>query len=162
MSDSHPGSADKPALRLDEFLCFAVYSAAHAFNRAYKPLLAVLGLTYPQYLVMAVLWEKDGQTVGNIGERLFLESSTLTPLLKRLEAMGLILRMRDRPDERVVRVVLTDAGLKLKVMALDVPSCILDSSGLAAEDAMRLQRQIEDLRVSLLSSAAGSTPGQVD
>ncbi len=94
--------APKPddAWRLGEFLCFAVYSASHAFNRVYKPLLDELGLTYPQYLVMVLLWEQDDQTVGSLGEKLFLESSTLTPLLKRLEALGQVKRTRDRCGKR--------------------------------------------------------------
>src|SRR5205807_9052080 len=90
------------ALRLDNQLCFAIYSTAHAFNRVYKPLLDKLGLTYPQYLVMLVLWERDGVSVKNIGERLFLDSGTLTPLLKRLEAAELIQRKRSTEDERQV------------------------------------------------------------
>src|SRR5258707_12339396 len=104
-----PKRAPKPeaALRLGEFLCFAVYSANHAFNRVYKPLLDELGLTYPQYLVMVLLWERDDQTVGSLGEKLFLESSTLTPLLKRLEASGYIRRTRDPDDERQERACLT-------------------------------------------------------
>ena len=89
-------------LKLDNFICFALYTANHAMNRVYKPLLDALGLTYPQYLVMVSLWEEDGQTVGGLGDKLFLESSTLTPLLKRLEAAGYIRRERSREDERVV------------------------------------------------------------
>ena len=102
-------SADSPAaddLRLGEFLCFAVYSANHAFNRVYKPLLDQLGLTYPQYLVMLVLWERDDVPVKDIGERLFLDSGTLTPLLKRLEAADLIKRTRSTEDERQVLIAL--------------------------------------------------------
>src|ERR1700757_1998535 len=95
------------ALRLDSQICFAVYSAAHAFNRVYKPLLDRLGLTYPQYLVMLVLWERDDVAVKEIGERLFLDSGTLTPLLKRLEAAHLIRRTRSSEDERQVLIALT-------------------------------------------------------
>src|SRR5260370_24247641 len=109
-----PGSKRAPkaddALRLGEFLCFAVYAASHAFNRVYKPLLDELGLTYPQYLAMVLLWERDDQTVGSLSEKLFLESSTLTPLLKRLEALGHVKRTRDPADERQVRVRFTDKG----------------------------------------------------
>ena len=136
---------DQP-LRLGEFLCFAIYSAHHAFNRVYKPLLDRLGLTYPQYLVMVALWERDDQTVGGLGEKMLLESSTLTPLLKRLEAMGLVHRMRDPKDERQVRLSLTKDGLKLREQALDIPPCILDASGLTAEDLQRLQLEITALR----------------
>ena len=99
-------AADMP-LRLDNQICFAVYSTAHAFNRVYKPLLDKLGLTYPQYLVMLVLWERDGVPVKDIGERLFLDSGTLTPLLKRLEAAELIKRTRSTEDERQVLIALT-------------------------------------------------------
>ena len=104
-----PPAADQ-LLRLDNQICFAVYSAAHAFNRVYKPLLDRLGLTYPQYLVMLVLWERDGVPVKEIGERLFLDSGTLTPLLKRLEQAGLIKRTRSTEDERQVLIGLTVAG----------------------------------------------------
>src|SRR5262244_4245764 len=110
-------AADQP-LRLDNQICFAIYSAAHAFNRVYKPLLDQLGLTYPQYLVMLVLWERDGVPVKEIGERLFLDSGTLTPLLKRLEAAGLVKRSRSTEDERVVLIHLTGAGKRLKRSAL--------------------------------------------
>src|ERR1700730_6884427 len=118
------------ALRLGEFLCFAVYSASHAFNRVYKPLLDELGLTYPQYLVMVLLWEQDDQTVGSLGEKLFLESSTLTPLLKRLEALGHVKRTRDPVDERQGRVRLTDKGRAIRerrgrspIASLKPPAC---------------------------------------
>lgn len=152
MSDTESVPSGTAALRLDEFLCFAVYSAGHAFNRVYKPLLETLGLTYPQYLVMVVLWEQEGQTVGSLAERLFLESSTLTPLLKRLEGINLISRSRDRTDERVVSINLTEAGRKLRTKARDVPDCILESSGLGGKEAMQLQRQIKALRTALTES----------
>src|SRR5689334_24753737 len=97
-------------IKLNDLLCFAVYAAGHGFNRVYKPLLDPLGLTYPQYLVMKALWEQDSQTVGALGEKLSLESNTLTPLLKRLEAQGRVRRVRDPRDERQVRVQLTAAG----------------------------------------------------
>ena len=108
---SWPGKyAADQLLRLDNQICFAVYSAAHAFNRVYKPLLDRLGLTYPQYLVMLVLWERDGVPVKDIGERLFLDSGTLTPLLKRLEAAELVKRTRSTEDERQVLIALTAQG----------------------------------------------------
>src|SRR5215472_11062298 len=113
-------AADQP-LRLDNQICFAVYSAAHAFNRVYKPLLDRLGLTYPQYLFMLALWEREGVPVKDIGERLFLDSGTLTPLLKRLEAAHLIRRTRSREDERQVLVALTSQGQALKEKAKNVP-----------------------------------------
>lgn len=146
MADDH--------LRLAEFLCFAVYSANHAFNRVYKPLLDELGLTYPQYLAMVILWEKDSQTVGEIGERLFLDSSTLTPLLKRMEANGLVHRFRDAKDERVVRVSLTDAGRALRARAADVPPCIFAATGGRMEDLVRLKDELVALRETLGDASA--------
>ena len=118
--------AADPLLRLDNQICFAVYSAAHAFNRVYKPLLDRLGLTYPQYLVMLSLWERDGVPVKDIGERLFLDSGTLTPLLKRLEAAGLVKRTRSTEDERQVLIALTPQGQALKEKARTVPQSILE------------------------------------
>src|SRR6201988_2360795 len=120
-------SADFP-LKLDNQICFAIYSAAHAFNRVYKPLLDQLGLTYPQYLVMLVLWERDGVPLKDIGERLFLDSGTLTPLLKRLEAAQLIRRTRSTEDERQVLIALTPQGQSLKEKARAVPPSILAAS----------------------------------
>ena len=135
-----------------DLLCFALYSTSHAFNRIYKPLLNELGLTYPQYLVMVSLWAKDDQTVGELGETLFLESSTLTPLLKRLEAIGYLTRSRDLSDERQVRVQLTSAGRALQKKARDIPGCILEATGLSLADLHRLQREIAAVRQRLLKS----------
>src|ERR1700742_4704581 len=104
-------SAADASLLLSNQICFAVYSTAHAFNRVYKPLLDRLKLTYPQYLVMLVLWERDGLSVKEIGERLFLDSGTLTPLLKRMEAAELLKRSRSTEDERQVLIALTQKGL---------------------------------------------------
>ena len=120
-------AADLPLL-LGNQLCFAVYSTAHAFNRAYKPLLDRLGLTYPQYLVMLVLWERDGVPVKDIGERLLLDSGTLTPLLKRLEAAELVKRSRSTEDERQVLIALTPKGQALQEKARAVPAGILAAS----------------------------------
>lgn len=146
-------SAHAPApqseLKIDDFLCFAVYSASHAFNRLYKPLLDELGLTYPQYLVMVTLWERDDRTVGEIGEQLFLESNTLTPLLKRMEAAGLVSRSRDPADERQVRLRLTGEGRALLEKARRVPPCVLEATGLTAEEARSLTDQIGTLRTRL-------------
>ncbi|WP_338663245.1 MarR family transcriptional regulator [Pararoseomonas sp. SCSIO 73927] len=136
-----------------ELLCFSLYAAAHAMNRVYKPLLEPLGLTYPQFLVMLTLWDEDGQTVGQVSDRLLLESSTITPLLKRLEVAGLLKRERDRTDERVVRVRLSEAGLALREKALDIPSCILGASGLDLEGAVRLRDEVERLRHALEQGA---------
>lgn len=106
-------SSESSSLRLDEFLCFAVYSANHAFNRIYQPLLRALHLTYPQFIAMIVLWAEDNLSVGELGSRLFLQSNTLTPMLKRLEALEYIERRRDGADERQVRIKLTAKGRKL-------------------------------------------------
>ncbi|MCB9947548.1 MAG: MarR family transcriptional regulator [Rhodospirillaceae bacterium] len=144
-----PDPMPDDALGLGEFLCFAVYAAGHAFNRVYKPLLSRLGLTYPQYLVMVALWEQDDRTVGSLGARLSLDSNTLTPLLKRLEAAGLLARTRDLADERQVRVRLTAPGRTLRAEASDIPRCVLQATGLTPEDAGRLQREIAALREAL-------------
>ena len=141
------------ALDLDHQLCFAIYSATHAFNRVYKPLLDPLGLTYPQYLVMLALWAEDDRTVGGLGEALYLESSTLTPLLKRLEAQGLLTRTRDQADERVVRIKLTAAGKRLAAEAREIPRCMLRSSGLSLDALLRLQREVAAVRDRLIETA---------
>jgi len=126
-----PASSDRPveALRLDNQLCFALYGAANRMTRLYRPMLDAMGLTYPQYLAMLVLWEKSPQTVGALGDALDLDSSTLTPLLKRLEAGGLVERRRDPEDERRVIVALTDKGRALRDQAELIPEqmiCALD------------------------------------
>ncbi|WP_413709963.1 MarR family winged helix-turn-helix transcriptional regulator [Rhizobium sp. Rhizsp82] len=141
-------------LKLENFICFAMYTANHAMNRVYKPLLDELGLTYPQYLVMVALWEEDRQTVGGIGDKLFLESSTLTPLLKRLEAAGLIRRERSKEDERVVVIRLSDEGKALKTKAATVPNCIVDATGSEFDRLKRLRAEIIALRDALNKSAA--------
>ena len=151
MSDATVSPPTLPAF--DDLICFAVYSAGHAFNRVYKPLLDELRLTYPQYMVMISLWAKDDQTVGELGELLFLESSTLTPLLKRLETIGYLTRSRDPADERQVRIRLSNAGRALQKKARDIPRCIIEASGLSLADLRRLQRQISSLRQNLLKSA---------
>jgi len=139
-----PLSADQ--LRLDNQICFAIYSAAHAFNRVYKPLLDRLGLTYPQYLAMLVLWERDGVPVKEIGERLFLDSGTLTPLLKRLETAGLIKRTRSRQDERQVLIALTPQGQALKDRARTVPLSILAASQCSVAELSDARDEIVALR----------------
>jgi DNA-binding MarR family transcriptional regulator len=142
------------ALALTNQLCFAVYSAAHAFNRVYKPLLDRLGLTYPQYLVMLVLWERDGVAVKEIGERLFLDSGTLTPLLKRLEAAQLVKRTRSSVDERQVLVALTPQGQALKEKARLVPQSILAASGCSLSELVAMKNEIVALR-DRLNAAVG-------
>ncbi|TMJ34757.1 MAG: MarR family transcriptional regulator [Alphaproteobacteria bacterium] len=149
VSTPKPGPKSEDALRFSDFLCFAVYSASHAFNRVYKPLLDELGLTYPQYLVMVLLWERDDQTVGSLGGRLLLESSTMTPLLKRLETLGHVRRSRDPADERQVRIGLTQKGRALRQEAVKIPRCILEASGLKAGELKRLRSQIIALRSAL-------------
>ena len=141
--------AKKPDLALDEFLCFAVYSLGHAFNRAYKPLLEALGLTYPQYVAMVVLWERDDRTVSELGDKLHLDSGTLTPLLKRLEAAGLVQRARDAEDERQVRIRLTRAGHVLKEKARAIPEAILCATGRSSTELRGLKADLLRLRDQL-------------
>jgi len=141
-------------LRLGNQLCFAVYAAAHALNKTYKPLLEPLDLTYPQYLVMLVLWEGDGLTVKDIGERLFLDSGTLTPLLKRLEAAGRLRRTRDSADERQVRITLTDAGRALRDQAAAVPPMLFCATGLDLPGLIGLKDDLSKLRATLDTTAS--------
>ena len=151
-----PGNAAAdPLLRLDNQICFAVYSAAHAFNRVYKPLLDRLGLTYPQYLVMLSLWERDGVPVKDIGERLFLDSGTLTPLLKRLEAAGLVKRTRSTEDERQVLIALTAQGQALKEKARAVPQSILEATDCSVAELVALKSEIVSLRDRLNAALRG-------
>jgi MarR family transcriptional regulator, organic hydroperoxide resistance regulator len=135
--------------RLETQLCFAIYGAAHAFNRAYKPLLEPLGLTYPQYLVMLALWEEDGQAVKAIGERLGLDSGTLSPLLKRLEQAGLVKRLRDSRDERQVRILLTERGDALRHDAAGIMPAIGSATGCSLEEAEALRDGLVALRTRL-------------
>ncbi|NVJ25991.1 MarR family transcriptional regulator [Myxococcus sp. AM011] len=137
------------ALHLDEQLCFTLYSTVHLLNRTYRPLLEELGLTYPQYLAMMVLWEEDDVTVKAMGERLLLDSGTLTPLLKRLEAAGLVKRERDMLDERQVRIRLTTPGRALRSKAECVPVSILEASGLAVEELRDLKARVLAVREAL-------------
>jgi DNA-binding MarR family transcriptional regulator len=137
--------------RLGDFLCFAIYSANLAFGRAYRKGLEDLGLTYPQWIAIVALWEQDGQTVSELGEKMFLESNTLTPLLKKLEAMGYVRRRRDAADERQVVVSLTDAGHRLREKRHNVN--LMKATGLNAEEFPRVQRSVVALRDSLLKAA---------
>lgn len=138
-------------LELDNQLCFALYSTSLAMTRVYKPLLDELGLTYPQYLAMLVLWERDGLMVSDLGERLFLDSGTLTPLLKRLEASSLITRIRAVEDERRVHITLTAAGRELKIKAAEIPSCILSASQCSVPELVLLTQQVQALRERLVA-----------
>ena len=137
------------ALRLDNQLCFALYSTSQAMTQMYKPLLEALDLTYPQYLVMLVLWEHDGPTVSALGERLYLDSGTLTPLLKRLEAKGVLLRQRAVEDERRVEIRLTAHGRQLKTRAAKIPACVLQAAACPLPELMALTQQLQALRQQL-------------
>lgn len=133
-------------LKLDNQLCFALYSTSLAMTKLYKPLLESLGLTYPQYLVMLALWEEDGQMVSALGQRLSLDSGTLTPLLKRLQASGLVSRIRDAADERRVHIVLTAEGRRLKAKAVQVPQCVLAATTRSIDELVQLTQQLRGLR----------------
>ncbi|WP_109127137.1 MarR family transcriptional regulator [Dyella sp. C11] len=136
--------------KLADFLCFAVYSANLAFGKAYRPILEQLGLTYTQYVTIVALWEEDGLTVSGLGEKLFLESNTLTPILKKLEAMGYVERLRSAEDERVVRVHLTKSGRRLREKALSID--LDDAVGLTPKEFAALQKDVVGLRTNLLKS----------
>jgi DNA-binding MarR family transcriptional regulator len=141
---------DPTAARLGDFLCFAVYSANLAYGRAYKPILEALGLTsYTQFIAIVALWEEDDQTVHGLGEKLFLESNTLTPILKKLEQLGYVTRRRDTADERVVRVGLTPAGRELRERAFNLT--LVKASGLG-DDLPTVQKQVVKLRNNLLDA----------
>lgn len=148
---SHNNTTPDPMMQLDNQLCFALYSTSLAMTKVYKPLLEELGLTYPQYLAMLVLWERDGLMVSELGERLYLDSGTLTPLLKRLEASGYISRIRDVEDERRVNITLTSSGRKLKTRAAKIPGCILSASQCALPELVALTNQVQGLRQRLAS-----------
>lgn len=136
-------------LSLDNQLCFSLYAASRELTRHYKPFLDPLGLTYPQYVTMMALWEHDEVKVGELGERLHLDSATLTPLLKRLEAHGYVGRRRSAVDERAVIVSLTDKGRLLREQALDVPGCIAACISMTPQEGLELKRLLEKLLASL-------------
>ena len=160
----HEASTVAP-LQLGEFLCFAIYSAGHAFNRVYQPLLRELGLTYPQFIALVLLWGEDGQTVGELGQQLFLQSNTLTPMLKRLEALGYIGRSRDSADERQVRISLTEAGRRLHLQASDIVRSVRDATGLPASRSSSSRRRstpcVKHSNVRIRGEATGSNPSVV-
>ena len=147
-------NANKP-VPLDDQVCYAIYSAGMAIQRLYKPLLDQLGLTYSQYLVLNVLWRDDEQTVGKIGEKLALESSTLTPLLKRLEAAGLLRRTRNPDNERQVVIALTEQGRALQSKAGCLGDALLESSGETPADLGALNREIRRLRENIYARIGG-------
>lgn len=137
------------ALLLDNQLCFALYSTSLAMTKLYKPLLEEMGLTYPQYLVMLVLWEQDDVAVFELGSRLYLDSGTLTPLLKRMEAAGLLARSRSAEDERRVNIALTEAGRKLKARAARIPGCVVRAAQCPLPELVSLTQQVQALRQRL-------------
>ena len=145
------------ARSLDDFLCFAIYSANLAVNRLNKPVLDQLGLTYLQYVALVLLYEHNDQTVSSLSDKLFLESSTLTPLLKRLEAMGHVTRQRDPQDERVVKVNITPKGRKVREKALDYREQLVEKMGLSATDFQNLREELVKLRTNLSDSETGKS-----
>ena len=154
--DSSRGN-QKPKLsagerRLGDFLCFAIYSANLAFGRAYRKGLEDLGLTYPQWIAIVALWEQDGQTVSELGEKMFLESNTLTPILKKLEAMGYLRRERNPADERQVHISLTEAGRRLREKGMHMN--LVSSTGLKPDEFARLQETVVTLRDNLIKATA--------
>lgn len=140
--------ADNP--KLADFLCFAIYSTNLAFGKAYKPILEELGVTYTQYITIIALWEEDNQTVSSLGEKLFLESNTLTPILKKLETMGYLRRQRGSVDERQVLISLTDAGRGLREKGLGMN--LVDACGLTTAEFSRMQSAVVRLRGNLIES----------
>ncbi|HEF4773375.1 MarR family winged helix-turn-helix transcriptional regulator [Burkholderia multivorans] len=146
-----PNDAQPPATpKLSEFLCFAIYSTNLAFGKAYKPILEELGLTYTQYITIIALWEEGSLTVGQLGEKLFLESNTLTPILKKLEAMGYLERHRDPSDERQVRVSLTKSGRRVREKGLGMN--LVEATGLKRDEFAKMQKAIVTLRGNLIDS----------
>ena len=145
-----PIPSDPAMLLLDNQFCFALYSTSLAMTRLYKPLLDELGITYPQYLALLVLLERDGLSVSALGERLLLDSGTLTPLLKRLEASGLVSRLRAVEDERRVLITLTPAGRALKVQAARIPGCVMNATHCTMPELLALTQQMQALRQQLV------------
>ena len=146
---------------LDSLLCLDIYATSRLMTRAYRPLLAALDLTYPQYLVMVALWDEDGRTVGNLGEILELDSGTLSPLLKRLEVAGLITRNRTRKDEREVEVRLSPVGSELQARACQIPGDLAALICLSSEESAELQRQLRALRHTIERTLSGETVSAV-
>lgn len=156
MQKSSPlAGAGTDSLRLDRQLCFSLYSAQLAMTRAYRPLLEKLGLTYPQYLVLLALWERDGETVSALSERLCLDSGTLTPLLVRLQEQRLVRRERGAQDARQVLIHLTAAGRSLEERAVAVRTQVMDATGLSP-------RGLDDLKVQLLALRARLSAAEVE
>lgn len=145
-------------LKLDNQLCFSIYAASRAITRAYRPLLEPHGLTYPQYLVLLILWEQDGQTVNQIGQRLYLDSGTLTPLLKRMEQAGYLARERSQTDERKVVVNLGPRGLALKEHALQIPENLIEANHLDEGEVRRTKVMVDQILAKLIE-CSGGVPG---
>jgi DNA-binding MarR family transcriptional regulator len=143
----------KTLLKLDDHLCFALYSASRAMTGAYSEYLAALGITYPQYLVMLTLWEQDGERVSSIGQRLFLDSATLTPLLKRLEARGFVERRRSKKDERVVELFLTTAGKRLQRRAAEMAESVFCKMSMSLQELVELRGTLQTLTGKLHAHA---------
>ena len=148
-----PATNATPLMQLDRQLCFALYSTSLSMTKVYKPLLQALDLTYPQYLVLLALWESEPLTVSTLGDRLFLDSGTLTPLLKRMEHAGLLLRQRSADDERRVDIRLTPAGKKLKTRAAAIPACLTEAADCPLSELQALTRQLQALRSRLIAVA---------
>ena len=146
----------QPSVELDDQLCFALYAASRAVTARYRPMLDKMGLTYPQYLVMMLLWETDGQTVGQLGNRLALDSGTLSPLLKRLTAAGLVTRHRRVDDERSVSIVLTETGRALQSQAFDVSKEMIGALGLTIAEFDHLKAELRDLTEKVTSDGNSS------
>jgi DNA-binding MarR family transcriptional regulator len=151
----NPSPPNSP--KLGDFLCFAVYSANLAFGRAYRPILDKVGITYTQYVTLVALGEEDDQTVGELGDKLFLESNTLTPILKKLETLGLVERRRDSADERQVRVKITDAGRNLQRQVQANAAAVKDATRLG-NDFAKVQQTVGRLRDNLLQSVESTSP----
>ncbi|AGS69923.1 MarR family transcriptional regulator [Streptomyces sp. WI03-4A] len=154
-----PSAPETDWLRLDRQICFSLHAASRAFNGVYRVILKDLGLTYPQYLVMLVLWERDDLPVKKLGEQLRLDSGTLSPLVKRLEAAGLVRRERSAEDERSVRVRLTEEGAALRERALEVPRRIAAATGFEVAEIGELRERLDQLTSALDAAALSETPG---
>jgi DNA-binding MarR family transcriptional regulator len=157
LAKQKPTPTPEKPLKLDDFLCFAIYSTNLAVNRVYKPLLDELGLTYPQYIVLIALYDQDNQTVGGLGDKLFLDSSTLTPLLKRMEAMGHLTRQRDPEDERQVRMRLTPQGRSVREKGIMSRSSLVNSTNFSPAEYEQLREQMVKLR-GYLSDVVSAKP----
>ena len=145
--DRQPDSTEElpDTLKLDNQLCFSIYAASRAITRAYRPILERYGLTYPQYLVLLTLWERDGLPVGEIGRRLYLDSGTLTPLLKRMELTGFLARQRGVADERKVEVRLTEKGKALRQVAIEIPKSLVEETHLDWDEATRTKAMVDQI-----------------